>query len=82
MAKTKYQILRSRKKSYCNGRIKKTSLTKAKNAYVKDAVSKGKSKAEATKIANKVINGKCAVKVSKSKPKKRKTTRRRTAKKK
>lgn len=76
--KTKYQILVSRKSSYCKGRVKKESLNKAKKAYIDDAVKKGKTKSEATKIANKVVNGKCTVsKVSGTKRKKRKTTTRR-----
>jgi len=80
--KTKYQILVSRKSSYCNGRVKKTSLTKAANAYIADAVKKGKSKAEAQKIANKVVNGACTASVSgrkKAAGRKKRTTRRKKA---
>ncbi len=75
MARTKYQSLRKAKSSYCKGKTKMTTVTKAKNAYIKDAVKKGKSKAEATKIANKVVKGSCKLKAKKTK--KRKTTRRR-----
>lgn len=73
--RSKYSILVSRKASYCKGKVKKTSLTKAKTAYIQDAVKKGKSKAEATKIANRVVNGSC--KASVGKRKKKTTTRRR-----
>lgn len=76
MARTKYQSLLKAKSSHCAGRTKKTSLTKAKNAYIKDAVKKGKSKAEATKIANKVVNGGCKAKLGSTK--KRKTAKRKT----
>lgn len=72
MAQTKYQALRKAKTSFCSGRTKKTSLTKAKTAYIKDAVQKGKSKTEATRIANKVVNGGCSASVGSTK--KRKTT--------
>lgn len=75
MALTKYQRLRKAKASYCKGKSKMTSVTKAKNAYIKDAVKKGKSKTEATKIANKVVKGSCKLKAKRTK--KRKTTRRR-----
>lgn len=80
MARTKYQSLRSAKASYCAGRGKKTTLTKAKTAYIKDAIKKGKSKTEATKIANKVVNGSCKTKIGttrKRKTAKKKTTARR-----
>lgn len=60
-SKNKYQILVSRKNSYCNGRIKKESLNRARKAYIDDAIKKGKSKSEATKIADRVVNGKCSV---------------------
>lgn len=76
MALTKYQRLRKAKASYCKGKAKKTTVTKAKSAYIKDAVKKGKTKAEATKIANKVVNGSCKVS-PKRKTTKRKTSRRR-----
>ena len=76
MALTKYQRLRKAKASYCKGKAKKSTVTKAKTAYIKDAVKKGKSKSEATRIANKVVNGSCKVK-AKTTTKKRKTTRRR-----
>lgn len=72
MARTKYQSLLKAQSSYCAGRGKKTSVTKAKTAYIKDAMKKGKSKSEATKIANK-ITGKCK-KAGIGTIKKRKTT--------
>jgi hypothetical protein len=80
MARTKYQSLRSAKASYCAGRGKKTTLTKAKTAYIKDAIKKGKSRTEATKIANKVVNGSCKTRIGatrKRKTAKKKTTARR-----
>jgi len=76
MARTKYQSLVKAKSSYCAGRTKKTSLTKAKNAYIKHATANGKSKTEATRIANKVVNGSCKAKVGATK--KRKTTRKKS----
>ena len=77
---TKYQRLVKAKKSYCAGRITKASLNKIATAYKTDAVKKGKSKTEATKIANKVVNGKCTLKKKKTTTKRKKsTTRRRRA---
>lgn len=83
MARTKYQLLVAAKKSNCAGRTSSATLTKKKNAYITDAVKKGKSKAEATKIANRVLKTSCTAKVGgtkKRKPatKKKTTTRRRT----
>ena len=68
---TKYQRLLKAKKSHCAGRTDKSSLNRAATAYINDAVAKGKTKTEARKIANKVINGSCTVK-KKTKRKKRK----------
>lgn len=79
MAKTKYQTLVARKKSHCAGRVKKDSLNKAVKAYIADAVKKGKSKADATAIANRVVKGKCSASISgtkKRKPAKRKSKKR------
>ncbi len=57
--KTKYQLLLAAKASNCKGRTSAATLNKKKKAYIDDAVKKGKSKAEATKIANKVTKGSC-----------------------
>lgn len=56
---TKYSKLVKAKSSYCSGRTTKKSLNKAKKAYIDDAVKKGQSKTEATKKANRVVNGGC-----------------------
>lgn len=77
MAKTKYQQLVSAKSSYCKGRGSKKTLNDKKAAYIADATKKGNhTKAEATKIANKVVNGKCSVSVGSTK--KKKTTRKKS----
>ena len=82
MATTKYQRLLKAQSGYCAGKTKKTTVTKAKKAYVDDAIKKGKTRAEALKIAQKVT-GKCKAKVSGTKRKtkvsgtKKKTTARR-----
>ena len=65
--KTKYQKLLSGKGRYCKGRITKADLNKLKKAYIDDAVKKGKTKSEATKIANKVVNGACSTTSKKKK---------------
>lgn len=54
----------------------KANTRKAANAYIKDAVKKGKSKTTATASANKVLNRSCKTAVGKPK---RKTARRKTA---
>lgn len=71
MARTKYQQLQAAKKSHCAGRTTSANLTKKKNAYIADAVKKGRTKAEATKSANKVLKKSCGIG---STAKKRKTT--------
>lgn len=68
--KTKWQLLLSAKAKHCKGSITKTALNKAAKAYVTDTVKKGnKTKSEAEKAANKLINGSCAVGIAGAKKK-------------
>ena len=77
MARTKYQSLVSAVSSFCKGKGSKKTVNDRKKAYIDHAVKKGgKTKTEATKIANKVVNKPCP-KTAKPKAKKSKTTRRR-----
>lgn len=80
MAKrTKYQQLVAAKKSHCAGRTTKATVNKRKKAYIDHATKKGgKTKAEATAIANRVINRSCSAGIGSTKkkttaPKKRAT---------
>jgi hypothetical protein len=57
----KYQTLQRKKKAHCAGKATKTEVRAAATAYVKAAVSKGQTKTEATKKANKILNGKCSL---------------------
>lgn len=59
-----YTRLLKSKSSFCKGRGTKAGLNKAKAAYIKKAVGKGKTKSEATKIANKVVNGTCGARIN------------------
>jgi len=79
MARTKYQQLQAAKKSHCAGRTTTASLNKKKKAYIDDAVKKGRSKADATKSANKVLKKSCGIGATKKRKtaKRKKTTRRR-----
>lgn len=51
---SKYAKLVKAQAAKCNGKGKASTVTAAKKAYIADAVKKGKSKAEATAIANRV----------------------------
>lgn len=65
---TTYQRLQRAKKSHCAGRTTKAAVRKAATAYIKDAVKKGtKTKAEATKSANRVLKAGCATDIGKKK---------------
>ena len=76
--KTKYQQLVSAKKSHCAGRTTKATLNKRKKAYIDHATKKGgKTKAEATAIANRVVNRGCSASIGSTK---KKSTKRRTTK--
>lgn len=76
MARTKFQQLQAAKKSHCAGRTTMAAVTKKKNAYIADAVKKGKSKAEATASANRVLKKSCGIG---STTKKRSTAKKKTA---
>ncbi|MTB53899.1 hypothetical protein [Lewinella sp. W8] len=79
--KTKYQLLISAKKSHCAGRTTKATLNKRKKAYIDHATKKGgKTKAEATAIANRVINRGCSAGIGSTKKKKSTARKKRTTK--
>lgn len=61
MGKTLYQKLQNTKAKHCDGKATKADVTTAANAYVKDAVSKGRTKAEAEKSAKRVVNSGCSI---------------------
>lgn len=61
---TPYTRLLKAKSSACKGRGTAASVTKAAAAYVKSAMKKGKSKAEANRIANRVIKGTCGARIN------------------
>lgn len=63
------------RKSYCSGRGKKTTLTKAVTAYKKDAEKKGKPKADIERVAKKLLTT-CS---SSAGAAKKSTTRKKTA---
>lgn len=81
MAQSKLQrafnTLRKKKKMYCEGKVNKTAVKQAASNYIRSAVSKGQTKTEAQKKANRVLNGGCKMgsRVT-GKTKRRKTTRR------
>ena len=54
--RTKYQIMKARATSFCKGKGKKSTLTKAIAAYSKDAAKKGKSKKEIAAIVSRVTS--------------------------
>ena len=72
--RTKYQKLVSAKASACKGRKTNAQVKAVAKEYVDDAVKKGKTKAEADKIANRVLRGGCAMTSVITGTKKRKTT--------
>ncbi|MEM9991117.1 MAG: hypothetical protein AAF738_05095 [Bacteroidota bacterium] len=79
--RTKYQSLLSKKAKDCKNSTpaSRAALKKARDSYIKDAVKKGKSTAEATKIAKRVTDKACPISIagkSKRKTAKKKTTRR------
>ncbi len=69
-----YSTLRKRKSSYCAGKVNKTAVKQAAANYIKSAVAKGQTKTEATKKANRVLNGGCKMSSRVAGTKKRKTT--------
>lgn len=76
--KTAFQRLVSKKASYCKGRTTMAEVKKVSTSYISDAVKKGKTKAEAEKIARRVLSAGCKMTSSiAGKSKKRKTTVRR-----
>lgn len=82
MAKrTKYQQMVAAKKSHCAGRITKAKLNDRKKAYIDHATKTGgKTKAEATAIANRVINRGCSASIGSTKKKKSTASKKRTTK--
>lgn len=69
----KYNTLRKRKSSFCEGRVNKKSVKDAAKSYIDAAVKNGQSKTEATKKANRILNAGCKT----TSAKKRKATKRR-----
>lgn len=60
---SKYTKLQRAAKRACGGSATaKKSLTKAKKTYIENAVKNGKTKAQATAIANKVMSKSCPTK--------------------
>jgi hypothetical protein len=66
---TKYQKLQKAKSKFCEGKTTKTELNKVAADYIKDATTKGKTKTEAEKSANRVLNRGCAISGVKAKKK-------------
>lgn len=58
---SKYRALQRKKKSYCAGRATKADVKRAERAYVALAVTKGQTKAEAEKKAQKVLKAGCSM---------------------
>jgi hypothetical protein len=73
---TAYMRLVKAKARQCRGTATAADVNKAATAYVKDAVTKGKSKTDAERSASKVKNRSCKTKVAGTR--KRKTTAKRT----
>lgn len=71
MARTKYQSLVAAVGSKCSGRGTAATVAKRKKAYIDNAIKKGKTRAEAMKIANKATSKKCPVSVSATKKRKK-----------
>ena len=72
-----YNRMRSSKAKLCQGKSTKAIVKQNAAAYVRAAIKAGQTKAEATKKANRVVNGGCSMSSRVSGTKKRKTTRRR-----
>lgn len=66
-----YQQLVKAKFGNCSGRVTKASVRKKASAYVRSAVKAGKTRAEATRSANKVLNRSCSVGVGGKRRKKK-----------
>jgi len=75
---TLYQRMQKAKATWCKGKkgATKATVKAAAKKYVDDAVKKGKSKSEAQKSANRVLNGGCKMTSRITGKKKKKTTRR------
>lgn len=58
---SKYRALQRKKKSYCAGRATKADVKRAERAYVALAVSKGQTKTEAERKAQKVLKAGCSM---------------------
>lgn len=56
----KYNAVKKMKSKNCDGKATIAQVRKAADAYVKAAVNKGQTRAEATKKANAITNRKCA----------------------
>lgn len=58
-SKTAFQRLVSKKASYCKGRTTMAEVKKVSTAYIANALKKGKTKAEAEKVARRVLTSGC-----------------------
>lgn len=78
-----YSNLRKRKAAYCAGKVNKTAVKQAASNYIKAAVAKGQTKADATKKANRVLNSGCKMssRVSGTKSRKKNTRKKRSTRK-
>lgn len=72
-----YNTLRKKKAAYCAGKVNKTAVKQAAANYIKSAISKGQTKAEANRKAKRVMSSGCKMTSRISGTKKSKTTRRR-----
>lgn len=75
--KTAFQRLVSKKASYCKGRTTMAEVKKVSTAYISNAVKKGKTKAEAEKVARRVLSAGCKMTSSIAGKKRKATTVRR-----
>lgn len=75
----KYQQLQRKKASFCKGRATKADVKRAAAAYIAAAVSKGQTKTEAQKKANKILTKGCSLTANITGRKRKPATKRKTA---
>lgn len=67
MRTSKYQQLMKKKAAHCRNKVKKSAVRQAANDYIRDAVKKGnKTRAQAQRSANRIVNKSCPTTVKKS----------------
>lgn len=69
---TAYQRLQKAKGLFCKGKKTKAQVKKVADIYIRTAVKKGKTPAEAKKIAGRILKGGCKISSSINKTKRKK----------